>query len=596
MKVNDNPLNNLGYSHAPVPFYVSTAGYGILVNTSRYVTFLCGSNKLKKKESETSSGKLGLSVEELYNRKESGDYVFVDIEGAKGIEVILISGDNIRSVLQRYNLLSGGGCLPPLWGLGLKYRVKSDFNEKQTKEMANYFRNSQIPCDVIGLEPGWQTQVYPCSFLWNKERFNNPDIFVKEMHDKGFRINLWEHAYIHNTSPIYDKMFEKSCDFLGMGGLVPDFIDKDACKIFAESHKDLLDIGISGFKLDECDNSNITKGDMNWAFPDMAMFPSGIDGEKMHQIFGSLYTKVIYNLFRERNIRTYLDYRSSGLFASYLPAVLYSDIYDRKQYVEMIPNSGFSGLLWSPELRESSSESEMLRRLQLCLMSAQSVVNAWYLNMPPWLQYEVDKNNKGIRHERADFMENCVRNLVNTRMSLIPYLYSAFYDYYLHGTPPFRALVTDYSDDRYVFNINDQFLIGNNLMATPLYGDSNLRKVYFPKGEWYDFNSGKKYNGGREYTIEFSLDKLPLFVKSGTILPLAEPVQYVSNDIQFKLNFKIYGNENSRFSLFEDDGISFNYMKGEYNEYVVEYSMDSGFKYNLDSSKRYKFMSYEFVK
>lgn len=108
--VNDNPLNDAGYTHGPATFYVSNKGYGILVNTSRYTTFYCG-NTVRVN---------------VHNIKASGN-VTVDIPGAKGIEVFIFEGPDLKNALQRYNLFAGGGALPAIWGLGVKYRVKARF-------------------------------------------------------------------------------------------------------------------------------------------------------------------------------------------------------------------------------------------------------------------------------------------------------------------------------------------------------------------------------------------------------------------------------------------------------------------------------------
>ncbi|RHJ92108.1 TIM-barrel domain-containing protein [Parabacteroides bouchesdurhonensis] len=571
--VNDYPLNNLGYTHAPQPFYVSTGGYGILINTPRYTTFHCGSNQLKAKQNAADiKQKEGTTnVEELYKSEERGNYVFVDIPNAEGIEVFVIEGAGIKEVIQRYNLLSGGGCLPPMWGLGLKYRVERDFNEKQVNDMADYFRKNQIPCDVFGLEPGWQTAAYSCSYIWNKDRFPEPAKMMSTLKEKGLRINLWEHAYVHPTSPIHTDIYDYSGDFLVWNGLVPDFTLPEARKVFGDYHSRLIEQGVSGFKLDECDNSNIGSGEATWGFPDMSVFPSGLDGERMHQLFGSLYLKTMDKLYKEKNQRAYQDYRSSGLFMSSVPASLYSDIYGHKDYIQMICNSSFGGLLWSPELRESASKEELFHRLQTVLLSAQALVNAWYLQNPPWLQYDKEKNNKGEFLADAREMEQITKTLVDMRMALIPYLYSAFNRYRQEGIPPFRPLVMDFQNDKKVEDIDDQYMIGDCLMAAPLYTEGNARQVYFPAGTtWYNFYTNEVYEGGREYTIENKLSELPLYVKSGSILPLAEPVQYITPETVFHITCNVYGKNPAPFTLFEDDGETYNYQNGEFNRLILK--------------------------
>ncbi|WP_431209647.1 TIM-barrel domain-containing protein [Puia sp. P3] len=307
--------------------------------------------------------------------------------------------------MQRYNLFSGGGVLPPYWGLGIKYRVKGDFDEAGVLRMANYFRNSHIPCDVLGLEPGWHSRSYSCSYVWS-EKFPRPQEMIDSLWKMHLRLNLWEHAYVNPAAPFYKDLERMSGDFLVWRGLVPDFADPRAAAVFADYHrKNLVDKGIASFKLDECDNSNIVDGKATWGFPDMTRFPSGIDGEQMHQLFGSLYANTLADVYRRKNQRTYFDYRASNLFNSSLPAVLYSDIYGHDDYISMISTASFGGLLWSPELRDSKNETDFIRRLQTMLLAPQSVVDAWFLKNAPWFQLNRSLNNQDVKHERADELE-----------------------------------------------------------------------------------------------------------------------------------------------------------------------------------------------
>ncbi|MDD4637886.1 MAG: glycoside hydrolase family 31 protein, partial [Bacteroidales bacterium] len=312
-------------------------------------------------------------------------------------------------------------------------------------------------------------------------------------------------------------------------------------------------------------------------------------GEQMHQAFGILYLKTMSDIYKEKNQRTYMDYRASGMFASSLPGTLYSDTYNHKEYIHMICNSAFGGLLWSPELRESANKDEFVHRFHTVLLSAQAVVNSWYLQNPPWLQYDRDKNNKNLFLDDAKDMESIVRSLVNTRMSLIPYLYTAFANYHFSGTPPFRPLIMDYPNDKRVRSICDQYMMGDNLMAAPLYETGSSRKVYFPEGSWYNFNTGQRYDGGKEYTIETKSAEMPLYVKSGTILPLAEPVQSVSAATVFNITCKVYGENAADFTLFEDDGTSFDYEKGVSNEVKLS---TNGKKAKMQRSGGFKQMRY----
>jgi len=581
IRVNSLSTGNVGFSHAPVPFYVSTKGYGVLVNTSRYVTFYSGTMRKTSenvKIKEVRKAGLATSTIDLYKPLyKPSNSMIIEVPAEQGMEIYVFEGPTMKESIQRYNLFSGGGCMVPTWGLGVKYRGKADYTDLKTRKLANYFRENKIPCDMFGLEPGWQTEAYSCSFVWNTSLFPQPEKFIQRMDSMGFKLNLWEHAYVFPTSPLFDPLKEKSGDFSVWKGLVPDFANPEAQKIFGDYHKEtFVNNGITAFKLDECDAADYKDAAAQWSFPEMAQFPSGIDGEQMHQLFGVLYQKTLLDIFKQKNKRTLLDVRSSQAFASPYAASLYSDMYNHHEFVRMISNAGFSGLLWTPEIRETKSDADLIRRTQSGVMSAQLVFNSWYLNNPPWLQYDSIKNNHNEFLLNAKELELKVRKLLELRMSLIPYLYAAFATYHFEGIPPFRALVVDYPNDTAVYNLDDEYMIGESLLAAPFLDGAGKRKVYFPAGIWYDFNTNQKYEGSRFYDIEMSLDQIPLFVKEGTILPLAKPEQYITRNTIFEITCHTYGKDCKPALLFEDDSYTLDYQKNQFNWISLEWNGKKG--------------------
>jgi len=597
VRVNSWSTGNVGFSHAPVPFYVSTKGYGVLVNTSRYVTFYSGTmHKLSESDKikEARNANLATSTVYLYKPLEKpSNSMIIEVPSEQGMEIYVFEGPTMKESIQRYNLFSGGGCMVPTWGLGVKYRGKADYTDVKTQKLANYFRENKIPCDMFGLEPGWQTAAYSCSFVWNTSLFPNPDQFIQRMDSMGFKLNLWEHAYVFPTSPLFDPLKDKSGDFSVWKGLVPDFVNPEARKIFGDYHKEtFVNNGITAFKLDECDAADYKDAAAQWSFPEISQFPSGIDGEQMHQLFGVLYQKSLLDIFDSENKRTLLDVRSSQAFASPYAASLYSDMYDHHEFVRMISNAGFSGLLWTPEIRETKSDADLIRRTQSGVMSAQLVFNSWYLNNPPWLQYDYTKNNQNDFLPNAKELESKVRKLLELRMSFIPYLYSAFAAYHFEGIPPFRALVVDYPKDTAVYNVDDEYMIGESLLAAPFLDGASKRKVYFPAGIWYDFNTNQKYEGSKSYDIEMSLDQIPLFVKEGTILPLAKPEQYITRNTIFEITCHVYGNNCTPAFLFEDNAYTNDYQKDKFNWISLEWN---GKKGKLTSKGNYKKHCYKII-
>ena len=282
----------------------------------------------------------------------------------------------------------------------------------------------------------------------------------------------------------------------------------------AQHTREHISLGVSGYKLDECDGSELT--DNSWIFPAHATFPSGHDGEQMRQVYGLILQKMITDIFHERNIRTYGLVRASTAGASSLPYVLYSDLYDHRQFVRALCNSSFSGLLWTPEVREAKSSEEWVRRIQVACFSPLAMVNAWSSQMKPWSFPEV---------------EPIVRKYIKLRMQLIPYFYSAFARYHFDGTPPFRAMaLEDDLSKTDAAEIDDQYMAGDSILVAPLFGNERAREVFLPEGIWYDFETG-------------------------------EPVP---------LEIRHYGTVSGNFKLFDDDGESYAYEKGFYRWRILE--------------------------
>jgi alpha-D-xyloside xylohydrolase len=216
-------------------------------------------------------------------------------------------------------------------------------------------------------------------------------------------------------------------------------------------------------------------------------------------------------------------------------------------------------------LRETSSDAELIRRMQVTLMSAHMVANCWYLDLPPWLQYNTEKNVQHQLLPNAKELEAAAKKLIDLRMSLLPYLYSAFAEYHFTGKPPFRALVLDYPNDKNVWHIDNEYMMGDNILCAPFIDSAFTRDIYFPEGLWYDFNTNKKYGGGKKYTINMQLNEIPMFIKANTILPLAKPVEFITPLTVFEINCKMYGNAPTSAKLFEDNSFNFDFEKGKYN-------------------------------
>ena len=587
--VSDEPENETNESHAPVPFYVSSRGFGVFVDTARFASFYTGNlDPTSKTPADKSSadktsadtggaGAAATGVEDLYRARELRKRtMLLDVPVAQGVDVYVFSGPTMLDAVRRYNLFSGGGCVPPMWGLGIAYRGLNKFTGADSLNLAKSFRDQHIPCDIWGLEPGWQTQTYSCSFVWNRNAFPDPDAFVKQMADMGFHLNLWEHAFTHPSSPIHDQLLPYSGNFRVWGGLVPDFSMRQARDIFLKHHEtEVFSKGVSGVKLDECDYQPFRATGV-WSFPECSEFPSGMDGEQMHSMLGVLYQQTMLEPFTKRNLRTWGLVRSSHALAASLPYTIYSDSYDHKCYVRGMCKSGFCGVLWTPEVRNADSVEEFYRRTETVIFCPFAQIDSWFLKLPPWMQVERDKNNAGELMPDHEAVTATTKKLLELRMSLIPYLYSAFNEYRLHGTPPIRAMVLDWpagqSQTAHASTIN-------SCAAHPCWlrrcsrASQPARSISRPAIGTISGPAKNKPAARRSTSPNRSI-KSPSSSNPTRCYPPAKPVERVNGDTTFELSVRAYGDAPQPFTLYEDDGVSNDFAAGKQNQ--IELSWQNG--------------------
>lgn len=592
IKVNSDPTVDTGESHAPVPFYISTAGYGVFVDTYRYATFYMGTNSKKGASSskkEVNQPHKEFSESALYSLKRAKEQrtVIIDIQGIEGVDLYFFTG-TVKQVIQKYNLFSGGGIIPPMWGLGIWYRVYGGSKEEDVKKLAEQFREEQIPMDVLGIEPGWHSHSYSCTYEWSS-LFPNAQDMIDSLNQNGYHVNLWEHMFVYPAASFYQKLKDYSGEYEVWNGLVPDFATKEAREIFSDWHRvQFVEKGIAGFKLDECDNSDFNPS--NWSFPDTAEFPSGMDGEQMHNAVGILYQEVIAEAFEKQGIRTLSQVRSSGALASSQPFVLYSDLYNHKEFIRGIVTSSFSGLLWSPEVRDCVNETDLLRRIETVIFSPLALLNAWRIPNPPWKQVDINKNLENIWMEKQEYYTKQCRKLLELRMSFLPYLYSAFIEYQRKGIPPVRAMVMEYPDDLEVRTIDDQYFFGKDILVCPLtLEDGMSRKVYLPEGKWHEFFGTAVYEGKAWIEVSAKEEEIPLFVRENALIPLAKPVLHITKETVFEITVRQFGSGEAEFILYEDD-----FETLEYKQIGVKgiriYRKENGVVEILDKAERYRFL------
>lgn len=507
-----------GRTHAPVPFYVSDAGYGVFVDTARPVSFYMGGTV--RTDAENPPEEINRGRGNNWQCEQSAEFVEISFAG-QGAAVYIIAGQTMTQVVSRFNLLCGGGCLPPKWGLGYWHRTHYQTGASEAMADLDAYAQHGYSVDVLGLEPGWQSRSYPGSFEFDEARYPDPAGFVQALGARGVRVNLWENFFISRHAKFYREILPHCGTHQVWGGAVPDVTLPQARDILTRHHQEAhLSIGISGYKIDECDGFD------EWLWPDHARFPSGHGAVVVRNVFGVRLQRMIDGWYQQCNRRTYGLARASNAGGVSLPFCLYNDCYAFDEYLMGMLSSGFCGALWTPEIRGANSAEALARRFQLAALSPMLLFNAWAEAVKPW-----------------DFpaAEAAVRDAIALRRSLLPYLYDAFARYHFHGVPPFRAVMMDYPSlcvhsirsaldhtaEPYArarqAGIFDEYLIGEWLLFAPVRPGERERDVHLPPGVWHDYFTGTRYEGGESFSYECPLERIPLFVKSGSMIPTVRP-------------------------------------------------------------------------
>jgi alpha-D-xyloside xylohydrolase len=287
--------------------------------------------------------------------------------------------------------------------------------------------------------------------------------------------------------------------------------------------------------------------------------------------------------------------------AAPLPFNLYSDAYSFDQYLRQLVNASFTGLLWSPEVREAHSLDELLNRVALSAFAPQMCLDMWFMPNPVWEQYDRPKNEARQLLPEAEqrAVADRLRSIVSQRYALLPYLYSSFQRYHNEGLPPVRSLLLDFPEDTQIRKLDNAFMFGDSLLAAPFLGEAASRKIVLPRGvAWYELKTKQWHQGGTNITVSGSPGEMPLFVRENSLLPLAEPVQQIDGATVFEITVKVFGERPTPFTLFEDDGTTFDFESGAASRVVLTCDQAAGGKAERTGAftgRRYKIVRWEAV-
>jgi alpha-glucosidase len=505
-----------------------------------------------------------------------------------GFDYYWIGGPTLKDVVRRYASLTGRMALPPRWAIGYHQSRYSYMTQDEVLRLARTFREKRIPCDAIHLDIHYM-EGYRV-FTFDPVRFPDPKAMIAELCELGIRIvpivdpgvkldvnygvfkEGVEHGYFcakPDGEPFAGPVWP------GMS-VFPDFTDDRAAAWWGDLHRFYTEMGIEGIwnDMNEPAVFNETKTmDLDAVHGNNG---SPVKHGEIHNLYGMLMSKATVE-----GLKRHLGGRRPFVLtrAGYAGIQRYAAVWtgDNRSFWEhmamampMVLNLGLSGVAFSgPDIGGFAHHAtgELLAR---------------WTQMGALFPYCRNHSElRSVRQEPWSFgpeIEAICRESIEWRYRLMPLLYSLFREASETGMPVIRPLVLEYPDDPNVANLCDQFLLGDSLLAAPICRPgTNYRAVYLPVGVWYDFWSGERWTGGRTVIAHAPLERMPIYVRGGAILPLAEPA--LSTDgaacgvetVELYVSGGAAGGEaavnTGSFELYEDDGATFAYREGAYNLY-----------------------------
>ncbi|RMH82640.1 MAG: DUF5110 domain-containing protein [Calditrichaeota bacterium] len=558
---SDHPhyTNDTDPLYQSIPFYIGIhngVAYGIYFNNSYRTVFNMGAGNRRYAAFAAQGGVM--------------DYVF-------------IYGPEVGRVLTAYTELTGRMELPPLWALGYQQCRWSYFPDREVLTLARTFRDKAIPADVIYLDIHYMDGYRV--FTWDPRRFPDPVGMLKELRNMGFRVVTIidpgvkvDREYAVAREGVEENHFIKYPDGEVYVGEVwpgpaffPDFSRPETRRWWGKYLGEMLRQGVAGFWNDM--NEPAVWGQ---AFPvetilhDQGNFASM---KKMHNLYALLMAQATHEAFRRHqpDRRPFILSRSGFAGLQRYAAVWTGDNTATWEHLEldirMMLGLGLSGIPFvGMDIGgfEGTPTPEMYARwIEVGALAPLCRTHSMY-NTPdqePW--------------SFGEEVEAISRKWITRRYELLPYLYTLFWEASESGVPIWRPLFWyDQQDEQtYEKAFQHQFYVGEKLLVAPVTRPGQtLQKVYLPKGKWLDWHTGAVYQGPGEITVDAPLDRLPLFLREGAVIPSQPPVQHTGEPRPRELIVDIFpAGDYGNFLLYEDDGESLSYRKGEYRLTELEF-------------------------
>lgn len=478
---------------ATAPFFMSTRGYGFYSNNTWEHTF---------DFTDTANG--------VYTVSADG--------GA--LDYYVMYGPSLREILRRYTELTGRASLPPRWALGLLYICRYFETQEAALGIARRFRSEDIPCDMMGLEPGWEDYPYSMTWRWSPQRFPDPAGFVGELARMGYALEMWESGAAPKT----------------------DYADPEVRRAwYRQRLATSVDLGVRFFKQDDPFPRGIISEEMQ--APQLGE-PLGESGdlckEEMYNVSNSLYSETAFNEYR----------RATGQRALYIFNGYNSSIASQRWPVAWAADFlAGCGMLSAGMSGHSMVAFDMRNRtlagVHLGFLTPFAIMDAWAYYIEPWLL--------------PDHLQASHRLYAKLRHCLSPYLYSTLWQAQHSSAPMMRAMALDYGHDAEARDLTTQYMLGDWLLC------GLQPRVYLPRGVWIDYWTGETYASAGQW-LDMDVPEPaggPLLVKAGAIIPLKPIAAYIEQEPAHLIVLDIYPDDKaSTFELYEDDGRTYAYEDG----------------------------------
>ena len=510
----------------PVPWLIGTAGWALFINQP------AGAFDLTGPEGKFTPGEPNLPL-----------------------DLFVIGAREPAEVMAEFARLTGLAEMPPLWSLGYQQSHRTLATREEILAEARTFREKKLPCDTLiylgtGFCPsGWNTG--HGSFTFNSSVFPDPKEMIQDLHAQHFKVAL--HVVIQAPK---------------MRGTVRDVVrscfsveEQPSC--YWNAHRQVFGLGVDGWWPDEGDpldiESRLTRNRMYWEGPQL---------DRPNQRPYALH----------RN-----GYAGMQRFASFLWSGDVSSTW--QTLATQIPvgiNTGLTGIpYWGTDIGGFVPTKEFTAELYVrwfqfgafCPLF-RSHGRAWKLRLPwGWNTGELGPSEISNYGEAAVpdpselhnvQVEPICRKYLELRSRLLPYLYSAVRDCCETGLPIMRALWLHYPDDAAAVARGDEYLWGRDILVAPVTEKGAAsRRLYLPRGAWYDYWTNEKLEGAREINRPVDLETMPLYVRAGAVLPIGPLKQYTTENVDEPLSFVVYPGADGACTVYEDDGLSFNYRRGD---------------------------------